>query len=135
MKYNDNDAAYRGIAAAVIIQAIKDLDAAYKKVKAWHNAEKKGALGNFVESMMCGKPPDYEAISFTLADATAVDLFNEDTSNNEKHDLLFDIANIKGLPQKIKIQRDYINRNLKRLKNALNTEIEKVNKEKLRGKM
>jgi len=116
-----------GLAAWAIRQAVAELEHAYKKVKHWDMLSQERRLGKYVKDKI--KKKDLEAITFTLKDATAVDLFNEGDDANDKHYLLFGLAGIDSVPAHIREQKAFIDENLKRLKVEINTLSRKAKKE------
>ena len=107
----------RSIAAGVIRQAVHDLEHAYKKVKHWDRLSEEHMLRSYIKKKV--KQNDMKAITFTLNDATAVDFFNMDEDANDKHHLMFGITGIGALPPEIVKQKDYIEKNLGRLKKEI----------------
>lgn len=121
------DEGYARLAEAMAAQAVADLKAAYKKIKHWHELEKKGELASFVERETEKKSPDYKAITFTLDDASAVEFFSE----NSKCPVDIFSLGINALPKEIAEQIDFIKANTEELQKAIR-EIRKQTTKKIK---
>ena len=117
----------RLIAAGVIRQAVHDLEHAYKKVRHWDRLSGEYMLRSYIKKKV--KQNNIEAVTFTYDDATAVDFFNVDEEANDKHCIMFGITGVEGLPPEIAKQKDYIEKNLGRLKKEIKSILVRIKRE------
>ena len=117
----------RSIAGGAIRQAVVDLEHVYKKVEWWGRLDSEGKLRDYVRKKL--RQNNLEAITLTLTDATAIDLFNEGEDANDRHYLLFDVTGIKGLPGSVREQKAYIEQNHKRLRAKMRAIVKAVRRE------
>lgn len=72
---------YKALASAVVVAAVEDLQAAYKKVRRWDALDKNGGLRGYVERELEKqekvKTKNYNNITLTNDDKTAVDFFRD----------------------------------------------------------
>lgn len=139
------EAEYKELAAAVVRLAVEDLMAAYKKMRIWHELEKKGKLREFVrreidrqevrrrewekrrgERAAIAKKegrafkqstfdPDYDKILLSHEEATVAGFFEE----NSMIQLYYGMLDIDGTPAKIMEQKHYIDKNKERLEASI----------------
>ena len=137
---------HKAIAAAVVRLAAEDLVAAYKKVRIWHELEKKGRLRDFVrkevdrqevqrqewEKKQVEKAaiaekegrgfkrstftPNYSKILLNHDEASAAGFFEEGASTIQ---LYYGLLDIDGTPAKIMEQKRYIDKNKERLESSM----------------
>lgn len=106
------------LAAAVIRQAVVDLEDAYKKVKYWDKLAADGELRTWVRKKI--KQNNYKAITFRSDDATALQLFKEGEEKTDMHHLMFSLTNIEFVPSEIREKRDWLEQNIERLQGEIN---------------
>ena len=109
---------YKSLAAAVVRTAAEDLQEVYKKVRHWEELDKKGKLKEYVEKEVerqAGRvAKNYERITMTLDDKTAVDFFKDDSKIGDMFCSIIDI-DIEGLPREVIKQRDFVKQNSSQL--------------------
>ena len=101
------------LAAAVIRQAVVDLEDAYSKVQHWDRMAKEGRLREWVKKKL--KQKNYKAVSFTPEDKTALQFLKEGSSETEAHQLMFSITDVDGVPPELRAKRDWLEQNIERL--------------------
>ena len=109
---------YKSLAAAVVRTAAEDLQEVYKKVRHWEELDKKGKLKEYVEKEVEKQASrvakNYERITITFEDKTAVDFFKDDSRMGDMFCSIIDI-DIEGLPREVVRQRDFVKKNASHL--------------------
>ena len=109
---------YKALAAAVVRASVEDLEVVYKKVRHWDKLDKQGKLKEYVEKEVKKQASrvakNYERITITLDDKTAVDFFKDDSKIGDMFCSIIDI-DIEGLPREVIKQRDFVKQNSSQL--------------------
>ena len=109
---------YKALAAAVVRASVEDLEVVYKKVRHWDKLDKQGKLKEYVEEEVEKQASrvakNYERITITLDDKTAVDFFKDDSKIGDMFCSIIDI-DIDGLPREVVRQRDFVRENASQL--------------------
>ena len=109
---------YKALAAAVVRAAVEDLGTVYNKVRHWEELDNKGKLKEYVEKEVKKQADkvakNYERVTITFEDKTAVDFFKDDSRMGDMFCSIIDI-DIEGLPREVVRQRDFVKKNASHL--------------------